>query len=83
MAVEATKVANRDLYDVTYDGSSGSGTITARFENPDSGDISSYAGKDDGNFVVTVATGYTGTAEVTVTSDENGEELDSGTITFG
>jgi hypothetical protein len=83
MTVVATKVANRDLYDVTYENSSGEGTITAEFENPADGDKSVYGGKDDGTFVVTVATGYEGTADVTVTHDDNGEVVDSGTVVFG
>jgi len=83
MTVAATKVANRDLYDVTYDNASGEGTITAEFENPADGDKSSYGGKDDGTFVVTVATGYVGTADVTIKHDDNGEIVDSGTVIFG
>jgi hypothetical protein len=82
MAVEATKVANRDLYDVTYDNASGEGLIEASFENPESGDISSYTGKNDGTFVVTVATGYSGTAHCTV-SDAAGHLVDEGDVVFG
>jgi hypothetical protein len=81
--MEATKVANRDLYEVTYANSSGEGTVTAVFENTANGDKSAYRGFDDGKFVVTVATGYEGEDDVTVTHDDNGEVLDSGTVTFG
>ena len=83
MAVEASKLVTRDVYEITYDNSTGSGTITATFENPDNGDKSSYKGADDGKFIVTVAKDYSGSDAVEVVSDENGETLDTGTITFG
>jgi len=83
MTVAATKLVNRDVYEVSYDNASDEGTVTASFENPADGDKSSYSGKDDGKFIVTVATGYVGTADVTVTHDDNGEIVDSGTVIFG
>jgi len=83
MTVTATKLVNRDVYEISYDNSSGEGTVTAEFENPEDGDKSAYSGKDDGKFVVTVATGYEGSSDVTVTHDDNQEVLDTGTVTFG
>lgn len=82
MAVSAKKVANRDVYEVSYENSKGSGTVHAVFTNTADGDKSSTVEADDGKFTVTVATGWTGEDSVTVTH-EDGDELDSGTVTFG
>lgn len=79
--MEATKLVNRDCYDISYDGSTGEGIIRARMVNTEDGDTSEYVGADDGKFLVTVATGYEGEAEVTVEKD--GEVLDEGHVTFG
>jgi hypothetical protein len=81
MAVEAAKVANRDIYEITYDGATGSGRVDATFSNPESGDVSVYTGVDDGSFIVTVAEGYQGEADVSVEKD--GQLVDEGTVTFG
>jgi len=82
MTVTATKLVNRDVYEVAYENSTGEGRITATFENPQNGDKSVYEGSDDGKFVVTVGTGYVGTDDVTV-QHEDGEVLDEGTVHFG
>jgi len=83
MTVTASKIVTRDVYEVSYDNSTGEGTITATFENPANGDKSVYKGADDGKFVVTVGLGYSGSDEVTVEHDDDQEVLDSGTVTFG
>ena len=72
----------RDVYEVAYENSTGEGAITAVFENPENGDKSAYKGIDDGSFIATVANGYSGSANCTVTHDD-GTELDSGEVTFG
>jgi hypothetical protein len=82
MAVSAEKVANRDIYSVSYDPAAGEGIVTATFENQADGDKSQYKGLNDGEFIVTVAAGYSGSDNVTIT-DANGHELDSGEVTFG
>jgi hypothetical protein len=82
MTVQATKVVNRDIYDVTYDGASGEGIVHAKMTNPDTGDVSTTDTKNDGAFTVSVGTGYEGTADVEIT-DAAGHEIDSGTVTFG
>jgi hypothetical protein len=82
MAVKATKLVNRDVYEVTYGNSTGAGAITAVFENPENGDKSAYKGSDDGKFVVTVDPGYEGSDALEVTHDD-GTVLDSGEVTFG
>lgn len=82
MAVSATKLVNRDIYEITYDASAIEGDlITATFENDADGDTSTYKGANDGKFVVTVSTGYKGSDTVTVTGSVGGS--DSGEITFG
>jgi hypothetical protein len=81
--MEATKLVTRDVYEIAYENSTGSGTITATFTNPENGDKSVYKGADDGKFIVTVEKDYQGTDAVTVAADENGETLDSGTVSFG
>ena len=80
MAVAAKKLDNRAVYEVTYDGASGEGAITATFTNPDNDDVSQYKGLDDGKFIV-VRDGE-GTAEVTI-ENVDGEVVDQGEVTFG
>ena len=83
MAPQATLIHDRDIYDITYDGASDSGTVTAVFENPENMDKSSYVGADDGKFIVTVAVGYSGQSHLTVTHNDNGEVVDGGVVYFG
>jgi len=82
MTVTAEKVANRDIYNVSYDGGTGEGMVTATFHNNADGDKSQYKGVNDGEFIVTVAAGYSGEDNVTITA-EDGTVLDEGTVTFG
>jgi len=82
MTVTATKIVNRDIYEISYDNSTGEGTVTATFENQANGDKSSKTAKDDGTLDVTVAKGYVGSDDVTV-EHEDGTVLDSGVVTFG
>jgi len=82
MTVTAEKVANRDIYNVSYDPGNAEGLVTATFHNNTDGDKSQYHGVNDGEFIVTVAAGYAGEDDVTVTA-EDGTVLDTGTITFG
>lgn len=81
MAVSAELIDNRDCYSITYDNSTGDGVIKAEFENQADGDKSAYRGVDDGTFIVTVAPGYTGVDNVVISKD--GDEIDSGEVTFG
>lgn len=81
MAVSAKKLDNRDVYEIEYDPGDSVGNIVATFENPENGDKSTYKGANDGKFVVTVATGYQGTDEVTIVNDDG--VVDGGTVTFG
>jgi hypothetical protein len=80
--MEATKLVNRDVYGITYDGASGQGLANVRLENPETGDVSTTQTVNDGAFTVTVASGYSGSCNVTVT-DAGGHEVDSGEIEFG
>jgi hypothetical protein len=80
MAVSASKLVNRDIYEVTYENSTGEGQISAEFENPADGDKSAYTGLDDGQFIVSVMAGYQGEADLHVKKD--GELIDSGRVTF-
>jgi len=82
MTVQATKITNRDIYEVTYDNSTGAGYVTAKFHNQENGDKSSKIAKDDGSLDVTVAAGWSGTDDVTIEHEE-GVTLDSGEVTFG
>lgn len=79
--MEATKLVNRDVYEISYEGASGEGVVTARLTNTETGDVSDYVGADDGKFIVTVATGYEGESEVTI--QKEGEIVDEGHVTFG
>ena len=81
--MKATKIENRDCYEVEYDGATGTGAIKAEFTNPDNDDVSDYKGADDGKFIVTVDPGYVGTADVVVTHEADGAVLDEGTVEFG
>ena len=81
--MEATKLSDsRDIYSIAYDNSTGEGTVTATFTNQADGDKSAYKGSDDGEFIVTVAKGWSGTDDVSVVHD-NGETLDEGEVSFG
>ena len=83
MAIGSNRLdVDRDVYSVTYDPAEDGivgATVSARFENTD--DVSVYTGSNDGEFVVTVAKGFTGTDHVTITGSESGEV--SGEVTFG
>jgi len=84
MGITASKVGEgRDVYTIDYsdaDGIAGE-TVEATFTNPDNLDKSSGAWANDGSFVVTVAGGYAGDSEVTITGSDGGEI--TGTVTFG
>jgi len=82
MTVQATKLVNRDIYELSYEGAVGTGQINARMENPASGDVSSYIGPDDGQFTVTVGKDYTGEADITITN-EAGDTVDTGHVVYG
>jgi len=84
MGITATKLDNRDVYEIDYsdvDEEIDGETVTAVFTNPADGDKSSRTAVNDGAFTVTVAAGYTGTDEVTITGSDGGEV--SGSIVFG
>ena len=73
---------DRDVYSVSYDETVVTGdTIKAKFHNQANGDKSVYTGSNDGEFIVTVAKGYEGTDDVTVTGSDGGEE--TGEVSFG
>lgn len=81
MAISAKKISgDHDVYAVKYDKAAVEGdAITAKFANP--GDVSVYAGLNDGEFIVVVGKGFKGTDEVTVAGSVGGG--DSGSVTFG
>jgi hypothetical protein len=81
MSITATKIADRDCYGITYDGSTGDGVVTASFTNQADGDKSQYVGLDDGQFIVTVDAGWQGTDDVTITNEAD-EVVDEGTVSF-
>lgn len=60
------KLLNRDTYEIGYGEGKGPGPINAVLTNPETGDVSSYQGPDDGKFLVTTAVGYAGTADVEI-----------------
>jgi len=73
---------DRDVYAIEYDNDELEGdTIKAGFENPANGDKSVYTGANDGSFIVTVAKGYEGSDNVTITGSDGGDE--QGEVTFG
>jgi hypothetical protein len=83
MTVEAKKLVNRDVYELTYEGASGDGIANVRMENPDTGDVSTTETKNDGKFTVTVGKGYEGVADVTISEGDGGGEIDSGQVVYG
>jgi hypothetical protein len=73
---------DRDVYSVSYDAANVDGaTIEAKFHNHANGDKSVYTGANDGQFVVTVAKGYEGSDNVTITGSDGGEI--KGEVHFG
>lgn len=76
---------DRDVYEIQYGVDAASAvsgdTISAKFHNQANGDKSVYTGANDGKFVVTVAKGYEGTDDVTITGSDGGEA--TGEVTFG
>ncbi len=83
MSISASRLdVDRDVYEVAYDqGAVDGDTISAKFHNEANGDKSVYTGANDGQFIVTVAKGYEGTDNVTITGSGGGEE--TGEVTFG
>lgn len=82
MAITATKIVNRDVYELKYENSTGEGMVTAKLHNNENGDKSSKKAHDDGTLDVTVAAGWTGEDHVTITHDD-GTVLDEDDVTFG
>jgi len=82
MALQAKKLEDRDIYEISYENSTGEGVVTATFTNQADGDKSSKKAVDDGTLDVTVARGWSGVDDVEIVHD-NGETLDSGEVTFG
>jgi len=82
VTVTAKKITNRDIYEISYDNSTGAGNVVAKFHNQANGDKSSKVAQDDGTLDVTVAAGWSGTDDVTI-EHEDGTALDSGEVTFG
>jgi hypothetical protein len=82
MAITAKKLENRDIYEISYENSTGEGTVIAKFHNQENGDKSSKVAVDDGTLDVTVAAGWSGTDDVTITH-ENGDVLDQDVVDFG
>lgn len=81
IAVERLDV-DRDVYAVSYPADEVQGdTITAKFHNEANGDKSTYAGSNDGEFIVTVGKGFEGTDNVTITGSDGGEVV--GEVSFG
>jgi hypothetical protein len=81
MTITARKLDDRDIYEVSYDNSTGAGLVTAKFHNQANGDKSSKRVVDDGTLDVSVAYGYEGTDSVKI-EHEDGTVLDEGEIEF-
>jgi hypothetical protein len=83
MSVSISRLdVDRDVYAVEYDETGVDGdTVAAKFHNHANGDKSVYTGANDGQFVVTVAKGYEGSDNVTITGSDGGEI--KGEVHFG